>query len=790
MTRRAFGLLAVTLFGGIAAVMLSPGGKHFPPMASADTITLNSGVQLEGKIGEIGDISQNPLQAVAGGESTGVKQIVIVDDDLRRVYVPALQVRAPGVVPSGPRVEERIAIEQRVAVGGRRIGSVGAIIGVEPFDPFGRRIFSLNSNLGRTDIVQGITQITPRYTKVEGLLGRSPIVWDMRIATSSIPRDTLSNIIKNNIDVKDPDDRLSIVRLYTQAHRFSDARKELDEVLKEFPDLAELEKQLQALRQLEADRAIDEIELRRDSGQFALASKMAEHFPTEGVAGEKLIKISELREDFAKLQKTGEAIKRMLDAHLAAVDDESLRTSLRPLCEEIKTELNINTLGRMADYLRLADDETMSADQKLALAISAWVLGSGSGTENLAVARSLFAVRGLVRQYLSSGRAGERDEILRRLLEQEGSTPNYLAKIIAHMKPPVETDEQPLEEINGLYKLSTPGLIGEPDLEYYVQLPPEYDPYRRYPCVVTLNGVGSTPLQQISWWAGDYNKRLQLRMGQAARHGYIVVAPIWAREAQAKYEYSAHEHAAVLYSMRDAMRRFSIDSDRVYLSGHSMGGDAAWDIGVAHPDVFAGVIPIVAVADRYVDLYWQNAKHVPFYFVMGEMDGDKLAQNGRSFQRYLTRPGYDVMMVEYQGRGHEHFHDEIQNLFDWMDRHKRDFFPREFDVAAMRPWDNYFWWAEIRDYPSTSMVSPVAWSSTRPPRAAITEGKILENNGVWLKTAGKSATIWLSPEMVDFDKRIYISGKARIVKPSAEVLLEDVRTRVDRQHPFWAKEEM
>ena len=45
--------------------------------------------------------------------------------------------------------------------------------------------------------------------------------------------------------------------------------------------------------------------------------------------------------------------------------------------------------------------------------------------------------------------------------------------------------------------------------------------------------------------------------------------------------------------LRDAMRRFSIDSDRVFLSGHSIGGDAAWDIGLAHPDLWAGVIPIV-----------------------------------------------------------------------------------------------------------------------------------------------------------------------------------------------------
>ena len=48
----------------------------------------------------------------------------------------------------------------------------------------------------------------------------------------------------------------------------------------------------------------------------------------------------------------------------------------------------------------------------------------------------------------------------------------------------------------------------------------------------------------------------------------------------------------MLNSLRDACRRFSVDSDRVFISGHSMGGDAAWDLGTAHPDLWAGMIPI------------------------------------------------------------------------------------------------------------------------------------------------------------------------------------------------------
>ena len=82
--------------------------------------------------------------------------------------------------------------------------------------------------------------------------------------------------------------------------------------------------------------------------------------------------------------------------------------------------------------------------------------------------------------------------------------------------------------------------------------------------------------------------------------------------------------------------------------------------GLAHPDLWAGVIPIVATADKYVSRYWENGRYVPMYFVAGEMDGDKMGRNSMDLDRYLNKHTYDVVVVVFQGRGHEHFIDEIQ----------------------------------------------------------------------------------------------------------------------------------
>ena len=124
-------------------------------------------------------------------------------------------------------------------------------------------------------------------------------------------------------------------------------------------------------------------------------------------------------------------------------------------------------------------------------------------------------------------------------------------------------------EIPGLYKLSvTTNLAEDPIINYWVQTPPEYDPYRRYPCIVTLNGAATTPLQQIDWWAGGYSKEAQTRYGAGdAAWLYRDRSANGRASTSSNMNVSAREHAAVLLPLRDACKRFAIDVDRVFLTG-------------------------------------------------------------------------------------------------------------------------------------------------------------------------------------------------------------------------------
>jgi len=754
----------------------------------ADEVQLDDGRVLQGKFVLLPSVAIVPEQE--GGKPSGGTSIVMCDDELTRTMVSKRRVvkTDPGQGESGV---ERIRIPQRVPDAGRRVVGVGQILGTTPFDEYGRRILSLGTAGGRIDIVQGITQIAPRWTSVEGILTERPHLLDMRIATSSIPRDVLRRVIDQHLDRTNPDDRLRVVRLFLQAERYDDARQELDEVLRDFPDLAALAQQRKDLAALAAAKLLDEVLLRGRIGQDRLALDLLERFPADDAGGETIELVREARDRYRERQDSATGLVADLRRRVTQLDEEGDRREAAAFVDEIEQGLSFASLDRLTTFGRLGTDPEMPAEAALAMAINGWLQGAGAADRNLKLALSSLRVRTLLIDYLRATDRKDRDAIHARLEQEESFDAPTVAAIARQMRPPLDPGA---EVAPGLHAVEVPGLEGEGSQRCLVQLPPEYDPLRKYPAIVSLHAAWSSPQNQIDWWAGMPGPDGQ-RRGQAARNGAIIVAPAWARERQSSYEFSAREHAAVLGAVREATRRFSIDTDRVFLSGHSTGGDAAWDIALAHPDLWAGLVAISPAAGRYVNHYWHNARTLPIYIVAGELDAASFGRNTMDLDRYLAK-GFDATYVEYRGRGHEHFSDETMRIFDWIGRRRRTFFPPAIDAVSMRPWDRFFWWVEMEQAPARTVVLPSQWPPAPGVRPFAIEAKTMPAKSIpasnlSVHCGADRVRIWLSPELVDFSRPLTVTLDGRRlwkdpVIPDKRLLLEDLRLRADRQHPFWA----
>ncbi|MEL6108575.1 MAG: alpha/beta hydrolase [Planctomycetota bacterium] len=769
----------------LALVALSP--------ARADQrVTLKSGLTLQGLLVDIPTLSQSGFQAGGQGQVKS-RPILLVDDGLRRVYI-----HRRGMVAGEPQdvrgVEQSLDFDQLVPLSGNQVQGIGDILSVSPFNRYGRRSITVRGPKGSPlTLIQGITELNARYAKIEALRARRSYAWDMRVATSTIPSSALLTMFEQWIDQDDFDQRLEVVRFFIESRRFGDAESELKRVMKDFPDQPAMDAQLIGIVSQQASQLVQEAKQRASVGQEAFARRVYDGFPLGAVGRTMRLSVSDEIRRLDDNQREIEGLLSALRKDIETLPEDERNANLEQAYKEIVAGLSSATLARLSDYNRLRDSKNVAVDARVSLAVAGWLLGPGSGEQNLLVATSLVKVRDLVAEYLGPADLVRRRAILEELQTIEGSQIEYVARLLpllVPVKPWPEGSED--AEVPGFHRVANPD-----GPSYLVQLPPEYDPRREYPCLLVLAPPGAKPELELAWWAGDYDQVQKARSGHAMRNGYIVVSPQWSRDTQRVYEYTPREHHAVLSALRDAMRRCSIDADRVFLSGHGDGATAAWDIALSHPDQWAGMVSINGEPAKTIKHYFPNARTVPLYFVMGERSGPTppLSRMGAVLDDYMHVRN-DATVVMYQGRGREHFYEEIPEIFQWLNAatHVRKPCPPEFETKTIRSGDQYFWWLELGPLKSGVDLNPVLWDhEEKRKRAGTIKGAIRQGNRLNFSGPTDSFTLWLRPESgLNLNEQVVISMGNRSPKRfdfdgSLETLLEDVRQRADRKRPFWAK---
>lgn len=127
-------------------------------------------------------------------------------------------------------------------------------------------------------------------------------------------------------------------------------------------------------------------------------------------------------------------------------------------------------------------------------------------------------------------------------------------------------------------------------LPYNIYLPEDYDASQKYPLVLFIHdaGVASAQVKQPLYQGNGATSWAEPEA--QARHKCIVVAPEYpVITVDDNWNYSHHLDATIAL-LKDLQTRYSIDSNRIYTTGQSMGCMSSIVMMLKEPDMFAGAL--------------------------------------------------------------------------------------------------------------------------------------------------------------------------------------------------------
>ncbi len=702
----------------------------------------------------------------------------MVDAGPQRYYFSQSSRTVTEITLDDPYVEEFV-IDLPPVRHGQGFGTIGGFLHVSPFSEFGRRTVKLQGAGKVLEFVQEISKIRPDYVE----LTARKYNWVYAVDTKTIPAEVLRKTISHTIDENSQEDRLAVVRFFIDCQNYREAQTELRRISADFADLkAKVEELRLVIRQLQATQAINEFKRRLKAGQYNLVYDSAKNkFPRQDINQASLQEVDRIIREHEQALEQIELVKSSLASLQAEVKREKLLNRFKDMRSVVSSRLSRHNLARLRPFLQNVQDDFLTAAEKLSLAYSAWVVGPAMAETDAETTIHYWDAHDRVLDYLRGDDPIDQQTIVEELKRIESVSPSVIAALIRHMEPVWETSSATVGVPISLQTMESPST------EYQAILPAEYSSDHVYPLVVALHAGGMQPEKELTWWAGSDIA------GPAHRNGFIVIAPEYMDEGGDKGIGSAESHRRVVDAIRDARKRVFVDSDRIYLVGHGLGGDAVFDIGMAHPDLFAGAVVIAGRINDYCRHYWENCKELPFYVVLGELDGESFQHNSGVLTR-MMKYRQDLVLTEYKQRGHESYYEELPNILEWMKHHRRGAIPREFKMKTMRPSDNRFYWIESTGLPdSLSKPRLLRNGTVLPPSPLPIEGKKANaGNILYIKSASRHVTLWLNPEVISFDERLKVRWKSRTVYndfPEQNIghMLEHVYKTGDRQRLYWMR---
>jgi len=209
------------------------------------------------------------------------------------------------------------------------------------------------------------------------------------------------------------------------------------------------------------------------------------------------------------------------------------------------------------------------------------------------------------------------------------------------------------------------------EIGYLLSLPRNY----------SANGDQKWPLMLFLHGAGERGTNVW----KVATHGppknvtnnpdfpFIIVSPqcpegqIWSSEP-------------LLGLLDEITRKYAVDTQRVYLTGLSMGGYGTWSLGTSHPERFAALAPICGGGELISVLLSsrdkaQALKSLGIWAFHGEKDPVVPVEESQRMVDAVKRAGVkDVKLTIYPAVQHDSWTETYKNpeLYRWLLEHHRN----------------------------------------------------------------------------------------------------------------------
>jgi predicted esterase len=278
--------------------------------------------------------------------------------------------------------------------------------------------------------------------------------------------------------------------------------------------------------------------------------------------------------------------------------------------------------------------------------------------------------------------------------------------------------------------------------------------------------------------AGDAGSAFGVWAGATA-NGMTVIAPEVMTKVGSAWNEDPEERM-VLDLIEAAKRTWDIDTNRICLAGHSMGGDGSWMLGGRNADLLAGCAPLAGSVMPYMRPGKLNRRETPLADYLGLMEGvlpnlmhvpyhishsaddrneaihpDDIA-TGRLKTLQARFPGrYEFVYDRIDGNGHALPPRGVKPILEWLAKKQRVTYPREVVWETWRPWKRQMYWlyhpepldswrfhAKLGDTPGNS----VEVSATTKPLESRKNPEKLE------------LTLLLSPRLVDFARPLKVTS--------------------------------